>query len=399
MKKTLIIFIDALRPNYINKTNTPHLYNLKKENTYLNLISLLGYSSGIHPTIWTGKYQEKHGKFLVYSYDPKNSPFKWMSILKYCPEKIKQYIIGSLKAPYYLLPINKGLYPKWYKKKILPTPASIEPKYAKYFKIEDYNYDLTFFNILKKENIPYSSQPDYYNENYGEGVGLKNWKVTNKALDYYFSYDLDGFGHYPGPNSNELKKALKNIDTKIGELINTSKKKYKDFNFFIFSDHGMEEITQTINVKNHLKKINLKPEKDYIIFYDSTMVRFWCTDETIKKKIISHMKKLPNITHLDSTLKKKYHINFKNRKWGDLFFLADNGFRIFPDNFAPVKFNTKGMHGYFPEKNENAKGIFLTNTFKTSANEIKIIDLFPTLLKNIGLEKKIPKDIDGKPLK
>jgi len=395
--KTLIFFIDALRPDYITKKNTPNLYNFKNENNYANLISLLGYSSGIHPTIWTGKYQEEHEKFLVYSFDPKNSPFKWMKILKFIPSKIRRYVIGSLKAPYYLLPINKKYFPKFYKKKILPLPASIDPNVAGYFKIESYEYKISFFNLLKKNNISYSSQPDYYNENYGQGVGLENWKLTDKDLDFYFSYDLDALGHYPGPNSNLLLNKINEIDKIIGKIISNAKKKYDKLNIFIFSDHGMEKIVGTIDIKKILDKSDLKLVKDYIVFYDSTMVRFWYKNDVVKNKIVKLLSNTNHLTYLDDKLKEKYHINFKDKKWGQLFFLADNGYRIFPDYFAPVKFNTKGMHGYFPEK-ENAKGIFMTNVFKLNKKDINIIDLYATLLKSQNILNELEKDSKSKPL-
>jgi predicted AlkP superfamily pyrophosphatase or phosphodiesterase len=40
-EKTLVIFLDAVREDYITKENTPFLYDFKNQNTYLDLISLL----------------------------------------------------------------------------------------------------------------------------------------------------------------------------------------------------------------------------------------------------------------------------------------------------------------------------------------------------------------------
>ena len=192
--KTLIFFIDAVRPDYINRIDTPFLYDLKKKETFLKVRTLLGYSSGIHPSIWNSVYQEKHGYFLVYSYDPKHSDFKWIKNIGWLPSKIRQYLISILKAPYYMTKINKKLYPKWYKKSILGIPASIDPRMARFFKIEKQKYRPRFFQILKNNKISYSSQPDYDNEIYGKGVGINNWKLTNRAIDYYFVYEIDPLG-------------------------------------------------------------------------------------------------------------------------------------------------------------------------------------------------------------
>ncbi|MBT3726644.1 hypothetical protein HOG21_02875 [bacterium] len=60
----------------------------------------------------------------------------------------------------------KDYFPMWYKKKILPIPASIDPNIAEYFNNKSSIYDADFFKILEKNNIKYSSQPDFDNKMY-----------------------------------------------------------------------------------------------------------------------------------------------------------------------------------------------------------------------------------------
>lgn len=394
--KTLIFFLDAVREDYITKENTPFLYQLKKEQNFMNLIPLLGYSSWIHPTIWTWQYQEDHGNFLIYGYDPENSPFKWMKFLAIFPEKIKQYIVWGLKAPYYLLPKLKRFFPQWFIRKILPVPASIDPKMAWYFKIMNDPFENTFFKIMKEQNITLSSVPSTFNKNYWKWVPVHNWELSDAVVDFFFNGDTDWLWHYPGPNSDPLIKLMNQLDKKIESLFNEAKKLDPNTNMFIFSDHGMEEIVWTVDVKTTLESLNLKPIEDYIVFYDSTFIRFWINNKKAEKVIINALSKIDKITYLDESLKEKYKINFKNKKWWDLFFIADNGYRVFPDNFSPMKFNTKGMHGYFPENNKHAQWIFMTNTFKTEKKEIDVVDLFPTMLEGMGLKNLIPKNISWK---
>lgn len=396
IKKTLIFFLDAVREDYITKENTPFLFKLKKKETFMNLIPLLWYSSGIHPTIWTWKYQESHWDFLIYGYDKKNSPFWRMRFLSLFPEKIKQYILASLKAPYYLFGINKKYFPQWYIKKILSIPASIHPKLAGYFKPMNDPFKNTFFEIMKENNIYLFSQPNNFNKNYWKGIPVQDRYISENDIDHYFIWETDGLWHYPWPNSKPLLKLMNQLDKKIKELYNQAIKKHKKINLFIFSDHWMEEIIWTVDVKSILERLPLKIEKDYIVFYDSTFVRFRIKNKEAEKIIIKELSKIKHLTYLNKKLKDKYKINFTTKKWGDLFFIADNGYRIFPDNFAPVKFNTKWMHGYFPEDNKNAQWIFITNTFASKKKEIDVIDMFPTLLKSLWLEKLTPKDIDGK---
>lgn len=384
--KTLIFFIDAVRPDYINAKHTPFLHRMGKQNTFVKLISLLGYSNGIHPTIWNGQYQEEHGYFLVYSYDPKKSTFGWMSKLRFIPAPLRRIAIAGLKTPFYWSN-KKEKFPNWYRKKILPLPASIDPKQAKFFRTEPSIYKPLFFKELKQSGIPYGSQPDNDHPVYGKGVPIPKWNLTKNPVDYYFVYETDPLGHYYGPRSKEMKQKMKLIDKQIEKLYREASKEYEKIDLVMFSDHGMVEVKKTVNVKEAMDKSDLFPVKDYVVFYDSTMVRFWTKNKKIQRKIKKLLAKVPHITFLDKKLREKYHINFKTRKWGDLMFLADPGYRIFPDYFAPVRFNTKGMHGYWPEL-EQSKGVLITNTFRTERKNLHIVDLLPTLRSIVGLPEK-----------
>lgn len=395
INKTLIFFIDAVREDYITEEYSPFLYNYKKNNTYMDVVSQLWYSSWIHPSIFTWKHQENHGKFLVYSYIDGNWPFKWMKHLEFIPAKIRQYFLAILKAPYYMINFWRKYYPNWYKKGILPIPASITPKVAPYFDMEDFKFENEMFQLLEKNWISISSQPDFYNPNYWEGVWLENWKITDNDIDYYFSYEIDPIGHYNGPNSIQVKEKMREIDNQISKLIKIAEEKYENLNIFIFSDHGMVEIIDNVDVKSTLDNSDLKLVDDYKVFYDSTMARFWVKNEEVKNKIIQLLSKVENLTYIDESLKQKYNINFPDSKWWELVFLAEPGYRIFPDYFAPVRFNTRWMHWYWPEFKEG-KWIFMTNCFSTSDKDIHVIDFMPTMLKSMNLENLIPKNIDWK---
>ena len=395
--KTLLFFIDAVRPDYITEKNTPFMYRLKKEKYYSDLNTMLGFSSGIHPSIWTSQYQEDHGLFLVYSFERSNSPFKWMRFLCFVPSIIRRVGISALKYPFYASK-NKDKFPKWYKEKVLPLPASIDPKQAEFFKYNhDIDYENTFFNILKENKISYFSCATADHQLYGKGIKIQDWKISEKDLDLFFVYETDPMGHYYGPKSKKMKENMNKIDTKIKNMYEESLRKYTNVNMFIFSDHGMVEIKASINVKKVVDKLGLKPVKDYIVFYDSTMARFKVKDKANAQKIIDTLSKVKHLTYIDDNLKAKYKIRFNNDLWGDLMFLADPGYRIFPDYFAPIKSNTKGMHGYWPEY-QDSKGILISNLSLDKNKEPSVIDLMPTIISSMGLKEIIPKNIRGKSL-
>ncbi len=401
MIKTLVILLDAFRPDYINKLKTPFLYELRQKDTFLTLRSQVGYSPGAHATIWSGLHQDKHDKFLIFYYDPKTSPFKWAKWLRLIPSPfLRKFLIALLKVPYYKIRSLNRNPPKWYYK-IIQYPPALPPEVAPYIstgKIKPQHKE-TLFTILEKHNISWFSQTDY-NASYltkSKPVPLRYFKITDARIDFFYFYYADGIGHVRGINSEEMKKYLKEVDSTIKRLFKEAKEKYGKFLYFIFSDHGMCEIKNHLNLQSYLKKLPIKQPKDYIAFYDATMARFWVFNKKAKNILKKTLKKIPHTIFIDDDLKKKYHLQFKDRKWGDLMIVMDAHYRPFPDYFAPIKFGIKAYHGYLPDV-PCSKGVFITNAFKTKRREINIVDIMPTILKAIGLERGIPKNIDGKPI-
>src|SRR5690348_1254964 len=74
--KHLILEIDALGYSKITEQYTPRLYNLFQNGAFRNVKTLLGYSSAIAPSIFSGKYPEEHNVWGVYKMSPKTSTFK-----------------------------------------------------------------------------------------------------------------------------------------------------------------------------------------------------------------------------------------------------------------------------------------------------------------------------------
>src|SRR3989338_5865423 len=160
-KKTIIILIDGVSPRQM-KRYMPFLTSYGRKQGFADVISLLGYSSGIHPTIWSGKYQEEHGRFTTFYYDPAHSPFKWTGSLKIIPTHfLRRNFLAALKAPYFLLPGGKRLTPKFIKNKVIPLPPAIPIGVAPYFSNNPLeSRSGTIFEALEAEGVSCSKQSD-----------------------------------------------------------------------------------------------------------------------------------------------------------------------------------------------------------------------------------------------
>jgi len=398
MKKTLILLLDAVREDYLK--HMPFLTSLKKSQTYLDMIPSVGYSNGAHATIWSGLNQDKHDRFLIYFHRKNSKYFKRMAFfMKLCPKKLRAYFISVLKLPYYTIKFLRTNTPKWYKKTIIDYPPGMPPEIGNFIATGGFKpkHKQTLFSILNDNYISWITQTDtnnYYFRN-SPPVDCSKFKITDSDVDFFYFYFADGLGHQFGVHSNQLILYLHKIDKKIKNLFEIAKTKYKDFNYFVFSDHGMVKIDDFIDIKSYLDKSNLVHGKDYIAFYDATMVRFWILNKNKEQILLKILKKLPKSTFMTKKLIKKYGLDFKDNKWFDYMVVLDPGVRPFPDYFVPIKRGIKAYHGYLP-KVKQTQGIFITNTFKTKKTSIDIVDIFPTFLNVLKLKKYTPENIDGK---
>ena len=73
--KHLILLVDALGYDSITEKKMPQLYAIFRESYFGPLKTLLGYSNGIIPSIFSGKYQDEHGIWGVFKMSSTTSPF------------------------------------------------------------------------------------------------------------------------------------------------------------------------------------------------------------------------------------------------------------------------------------------------------------------------------------
>jgi predicted AlkP superfamily pyrophosphatase or phosphodiesterase len=206
---------------------------------------------------------------------------------------------------------------------------------------------------------------------------------------------LDALGHAYGPDSKIIKDAVEKIDTIIYNIWLLLLEDYEKVTIIAHGDHGMVEIARTVNMWEKLQNLSVRTEKDYVVFLDSPMARFWFFNEGAEKEIRKLLEKLDCGRILTEEDYEKYRIRFKDNKYGDLIWLANPGTLIFPNFFGwynPVK----GMHGYAPECDGN-KGLFTIITNKElkfkETNDIKMIDMLPVI--SDIMQVAIPEECEG----
>ncbi len=408
---TCYILLDAFKEEYMEHTlfikNVKKRYQSKIEEEFGFESQLPAMFSGVYPetsnicTMWLYspntsiyKYFKNFLGFIDNTYSMKfrnlvRKLFGWVCLLSQKTKITKHYPLvryDPIYIPFNLLPYFD----------ISGKITEIRQGYLNNIK--------TLFDIINKENKKFlyaggTVDGFFLSHNYKKSIKKAiNIITTGKDPDFILFWvgDSDAFGHTYGPTSEETNNVHKLEDMFVKDIYNFLKSRYEVVNLIIASDHGMVKVTNTINIWEKLRNLSVKLEKDYLVFLDSPMARFWFFNEKAKREIKEMLEKLNCGKILTKEDYEKYSIRFADNRYGDLIWLANPGTLIFPNFFGWNK-PVKGMHGYAPECEDN-KGVFMIITNKNinfeKRENLKMVDVFPTLCDIMDLP--IPKTCEGK---
>ncbi|MFH0831813.1 MAG: alkaline phosphatase family protein [archaeon] len=354
----LCIFIDALNPKYLGYM--PFLNSLKKQCLYGSLEVPLGYT-GIIASFVTGMHPEEHRIFDLFVPAEKRS----------CRIK-NRYLLAAIR-----LLQNKRIF-------YTPMPVKeadyFKPSLDKTWAQKNCLNQKTIFDILEKNGRSFEVI-DWPNHFKGRKAGILFQKSCKKALnlakkskaDFVLVHFLDlETAHESGIDSVQVRNAARIIDNAVRELYE------KDRDILIFSDHGMNDIKQEINIQKEISKLNLQFGRDLLYIIGSTTVEFWFRNRTAEQKI----KKLLKRIKCGSIINQK---DFRIKTGSDMIFLADLRKAFYPNFFS--KFHFRAMHGWNPKEQKTA--YFLKNHLEVKGmKNAKMVDFFPTILGLMGLPKE-----------
>jgi predicted AlkP superfamily pyrophosphatase or phosphodiesterase len=368
-KISLFLFVDAFGWE-VKQRHPDFLKGLIQDSKPLETI--LGYSSACDPSIISGLTPSEHKLWSSYYYDPDGSPFKWTRPLKILPD----VIFRRGRVRHHLS--------KWIKKRCGFT--GYFQLYAVPFKyLHLFNYaekkriwepgglpgGESIFDRMAKEGILYY----VHNSDIGDEERLLELTSQIKSQSIDFAYcslgKLDGLMHAVGNDHPDIEKLMKWYDQKLRELITTAEKNYAEVNWYLFTDHGMHNVTQSYDLIADIETLGLEWDKDYVAFYDSTMARFWFMNDNARNRITqclgSHTK---GRMFSDDELKQQ-GVFFEDGQYGELIFLMESGTQIAP-SFMGTK-PCKGMHGYDPSDADSKASLSSNKPIPTSVTKIQHI--------------------------
>jgi len=383
----VVFFLDAVRYDYINRRDTPCLYEAACEGVFGPLETILGFN-GIAATILTGTYPTDHMVWTQYVFAPRSSPFDWVAPISGVLEKIDQGL-GGLKsirkalrfsilmtslirgrATYY--PGVHGVPIRMLPRLSFSTPRNLHEKGA-------FHPLLSLFDLLRHSELSFELA-DY-------SLGDSDQKVIRRALRmrgkpdllYIRLMDLDEVTHMFGTGSPERVAALRETDRAVGLVLDHLQRKGVNPITVIFADHGMIDVEKRIDVLSRLRDSGLHQDEDCTVFLDSTLARFWARKQALERisESLNDVKSGRILTDEDMV---QYHLP-RSRAYGDLIYLVDPGTIIYP-NYYQTSSMVSAMHGYDPST-PGLESIFIFSGRGIEPRRIaraELIDILPTIL-------------------
>lgn len=381
----LFIFIDACGWEIVK--DDPFARKFAPTRKRLN--SVFGYSSACVPSILSGRWPVEHRNWCYFVYDPKNSPFKSLRPLRWLPSQLT----------------TRRIFRRWLSKFI-----KVKLNFRGYFDL--YNipfkyislYDFTekksplqpggmnrgpnIFDYLGEREIPYHvSDPGKSEQKNLEGLMSD---VAQERCDFAFLYwpGLDGLLHMVGNDSPKVPEKLREYEDWIDMLVRTAKEHYQEVKLYVFSDHGMANCDELLDLKAMVEKLPLRMAEDYAVVYDSTMARFWFFNDKARKGITNCLRELKHGRVVEDAELEKMGALFSDRYFGELIFLVKEGVLIVPSHMGerPIR----GMHGYHPDEKHSFA------TLCTNQSEIPDeVEAIPDVYKLMAKEAVLAKERNG----
>jgi len=375
----LFIFIDACGWEIIR--HDPFANDFAPDRKRLE--SVFGYSSACIPSILSGCWPEEHRNWCYFVYDPRNSPFKSLRPLRWLPRTIT----------------SRRIFRRWLSKFV-----KVQLKFRGYFDL--YNipfkyislFDFTekksplkpagmnrgpnIFDFLEIRGIPYHvSDPSK-----SELVNLQvvTADIRSERIDFAFVYwpDLDGLLHRVGNQSPEVPEKLRQYEQWMEQLLAVARGHYEEIRLYIFSDHGMANCDELLDLNTRIEALDVRMERDYAVVYDSTMARFWFFNERARSQIVDCLRQIPQGRTLPDEQLKELRAFFPDRYFGELIFLVNEGVLIVPSHMGerPIR----AMHGYHPQ-DKHSYAALLTNQTGLPEDVNAIPDIFRLMTREAGL--------------
>jgi predicted AlkP superfamily pyrophosphatase or phosphodiesterase len=347
------------------------------------LTSVFGYSSACVPSILSGRWPAEHRNWNYFVYDPENSPFRSLRSLRWLPSaltgrRIFRRLLSRLIKSRLSFRGYFDLYNMPFRHISLfnfsETKSPLQPG--------GMNQGTNIFDYLSDRAIPYFVGDPARTESQNLD-GLIS-EIESERIDFAFQYwpGLDGLLHEVGNKSPEIAPRLRLYESWIEKVMTVAKSHYDETRLYVFSDHGMANCDELLDLKRTVEELGLRMPQDYAVVYDSTMARFWFFNDRARLLVTNRLKNVREGRIVEDEELKQLRAFFPDRYFGELIFLVKEGVLITPSHMGarPIR----GMHGYHPD-DPNSFAFICTNQENGLEETTAIPDVYRLMTRDADL--------------
>ncbi len=369
----ILISADGFRYDYLKKYNAQNLLRFAESGVTAKAI-IPSFPTITFPNHWsliTGMYPSHHGLIDNFFYDYKKEKFYAMS----SKENAEDGTWYGGTPLWSLAEKNGTLSASMMWVGSASDAGGMRPSYY-------YHYHEKFSPAEKVEKV-------------------LNWlKLPENVRPHFISLyfpEVDGSGHYFGPDAKETADAVQLIDEAVKNLVEkVNQLGLKNVNFIFVADHGMIKV----DTENPLEIPQMLRDKTRFDYYNAqTLVRVVVKDPTEVKGAYRDLKK--NKTddyevYLDKRFPRKLKFSARDDRFNRIgqILLVPEPSKIFLEK---GKKTSAGKHGYNPYKVPEMKAVFVAfgPAFKENKKigEFQNVNVYPVVTDILGL--KISEPIDG----
>lgn len=353
---------------------------------------------GIAATLFTGTYPTRHGVWTRYRADATNSPFRWMTpFVPLLTRVADSKPVVSKALRYSTMQISNSLAHTSYFPGIDEVPLKQLVRMS--FSLKKNLFEPGCFTVPSLFDILRENAVSFRYIDHGlfdTDASVAHRAITSENLKDVMvvrMIDLDTASHNHGLDGPGRIRTLRETDGFVEKIVSAWRHGNPALAVVCFADHGMVPVKSSIDVEALLAQAGLNPFREFGMFLDSTMARFWGAD-TMLGQIRSSLERLECGRILSDEDFEQYKLP-RSSVWGNVIFLMKPGFVISP-NFFDRNGRVKAMHGYDPSTPGLETVIVLNwpgHISPRALGSARMIDLLPTVLDILDLRG--PHELEG----
>ena len=309
------------------------------------LETILGFSSGALPTLFTGRTPDQHGRWLMYRRANGSTLFRGFGALALLPARLRgSHRLGSwlrreverrgVHGYFHLYEVPRELLERF----DLPEREDI-------FAPGSLPMD-SLWDTLERRRISWRG----WNWRTSEGGNLEalaaRAAMGDERLLFCYTADLDALLHRDGSRAGAVRERMARYDGWLSSLAEKAEARGERLWLYLLSDHGMVDVGETRDVMGALQGLAVRWPADYLAFFDSTMARFWWRSPAAREPVVRALNALGGGRWLTREERAAQRTPPDFRAWGEDVFLLDPGVLMVPSFMG--RGPLAAMHGYDP---------------------------------------------------